>query len=242
MPANQIWPLHWHDDWMFITILDGSVLVGDWVMRPGDVLVTAPDVEYGPLLNGPRGCQLLEVFSHNSKGGGYSPEYHDHPTLVGPGRLLYRPDIFKYGPAGVFHFVPRPAGAQRNDGHQTMKIDDTAGLTKGRLDPGSRWDLGPPGDPDRGAALATVLEPGETVPAHQLGDWRWSLITEGELTLGGRKLTRDDIIITEPNVPVPGMVAGPGGTRLLELCRTVAGEVRHPLPDRPRQDPERKQG
>jgi hypothetical protein len=226
MPANQIWPLHWHDDWMFITVLDGSVLVGDWVMRRGDVLVTAPYVEYGPLLNGPRGCQLLEVFSRNKKGGGYAAEYHDHPTLVGPGRLVYRPGVYKYGPAGAFSFGARPSGAERNAGNQTMTIDGTAGLLKGSLTQDGRWDLGAIDDPDRGVALSTRLAPGERIPAHQLRDWRWSLVMDGDMTLGDRHLGVDDIVITEPNAQIPDAVAGPSGVQLLELCRTAAAETR----------------
>jgi hypothetical protein len=226
MPANQIWPLHWHDDWMFITPLDGSVLVGDWLMRPGDVLVTAPFVEYGPLVVGPRGCQLLEIFSRNKKGGGYAREYHDHPTLVGPGRLMYRPGIYTYGPAGAFNFGSRPAGSEGNEGNQTMRIDGTPGLFKGSLANGGRWDLGALGDPERGVALGTRLAPGEVIPAHRLHDWRWSLVTAGDMTLGGRQLSRDDIVITEPHVDVPETVAGAQGAQLLELCRTAAAETR----------------
>jgi hypothetical protein len=226
MPANQIWPLHWHDDWMFITVLDGSVLVGDWVMRRGDVLVTAPDVEYGPLLNGPHGCQLLEVFSRNRKGGGYAGEYHDHPTLMGPGRLMYRPGIYSYGAAGTFNFGARPPGAERNEGNQTMKIDGTPGLFKGNLAHGERWDLGASDDPERGVALSTKIAPGEIIPAYRLNDWRWSLVTEGELTLGGRHLVVDDIVITEPHAAVPEAVAGPDGAQLVELCRTASAETR----------------
>lgn len=228
MPANQIWPLHWHDDWMFIVVLSGSVLAGDWHMRPGDVLVTEPNVEYGPLLNGPHGCQLLEVFSRNSKGGGYAPEYHDHPTLVGPGRVKYRPGIYKYGPAGVFNFVPRSPAAKRNEGNQTMKIDETPGLRKGHLAGGERWELGYGSDPERGLALATDLAPGEGITPHRIGDWRWTLLLEGDLTIGARRLTAGDILITEPGFTVPGIVAGGQGTRLLELCRTVAGDPRVP--------------
>jgi hypothetical protein len=226
MPANQLWPLHWHDDWMFITVLDGSVLVGDWEMRRGDVLVTEPFVEYGPLLNGPRGCQLLEIFSKNKKGGGYAAEYHDHPTLVGPGRLKYRDGIYKYGKAGVFDFGDRPAGSEHNAGNQTMTIEGTPGLHKGSLVDGGRWDLGAPDDPQRGVGLGTNLVPGEEIPAHRLRDWRWSLVTAGELTLGDRRLTVDDIVITEPGVDVPAAVAGAEGAQLLELCRTAAAEQR----------------
>ncbi|HSV82967.1 MAG TPA: hypothetical protein VLK85_27535 [Ramlibacter sp.] len=225
MPPNQLWPLHWHDDWMFITILAGSALVGDWVMRRGDVLVTAPYVEYGPLLNGPHGCQLLEVFSRNRKSGGYAREYHDHPTLVGPGRLMYRPGIYKYGQAGVFNFTDRPPGSERNEGHSSMKLD-APGLFKGSLNGGGRWDLGEPADPERGLALATLFAPGERVAPHRLKDWRWALVMEGSLTIGDRHLTPDDIVIIEPGAVVPELVAGTGGAQLLELCRTAAAEAR----------------
>ncbi|WP_020572734.1 cupin domain-containing protein [Parafrankia discariae] len=226
MPANQIWPLHWHDDWMFITVLDGSVLVGDWLMRPGDVLVTAPNVEYGPLVNGPRGCQLLEVFARNRKGGGYAPEYHDHPTLRGPGRVMYRPGIYKYGPAGVFNFSARPSGSEANEGNQTMTIDGTPGLFKGSLTGGGRWELGESDDPDRGIALSTNLAPGGKIPSHRLLDWRWSLVIGGGLTLGSRRLNVGDIVIAESESAIPEAEAGTAGARLLEFGRTVRSETR----------------
>ena len=226
MPANQIWPLHWHDDWMFIVVLDGSLLMGDWVMERGDVLVTQPYVEYGPLINGPRGCQLLEVFAKNQKNGGYAREYHDHPTLTWPGRNVYRPGIYKYGKAAVFNFADRPPGSEQNEGHSAMKIDEVKTLQKGRLGGGDRWDLGPKDDPDRASALDTFLQPGETIPSYRLADWRWTLILEGDLTLGDRHLTADDILIVEPDSVVPETTAGPDGVHLLELCRTVAAEDR----------------
>jgi hypothetical protein len=46
------------------------------------------------------------------------------------------------------------------------------------------------------------------------------------MTLGGRQLSRDDIVITEPHVDVPETVAGAQGAQLLELCRTAAAETR----------------
>ncbi|MFF8021829.1 hypothetical protein ACFZDJ_11990 [Streptomyces sp. NPDC007896] len=211
---------------MFITPLDGSALVGDWLMRPGDVLVTAPFVEYGPLVIGPRGCQLLEIFSRNTKGGGYAREYHDHPTLVGPGRLMYRPGIYTYGPAGAFNFGARPPGSERNEGNQTTRIEGTPGLFKGSLVKGGRWDLGSIDDAERGVALGTRLAPGEVIPSHRLRDWRWSLVTGGDLALGGRRLSVDGIVITEPHVGVPETVAGAQGAQLLELCRTAVSESR----------------
>ncbi|MEV4237025.1 hypothetical protein AB0J47_17810 [Nocardia sp. NPDC049737] len=139
---------------------------------------------------------------------------------------MYRPGIFKYGPAGAFNFGSRPPGAEQNHGNQTMKIDGTPGLVKGTLTNVGRWDLGPSDDPDRGVALGTRLAPGEKIPAHKLRDWCWSLVTDGDLTLGERRLAVDDIVITEPNIEVPEAVAGPNGVQLLELCRTAASETR----------------
>jgi hypothetical protein len=46
------------------------------------------------------------------------------------------------------------------------------------------------------------------------------------LTLGGRHLVVDDIVITEPHAAVPEAVAGPDGAQLVELCRTASAETR----------------
>ena len=62
MPPNQLWPMHWHDCWTLVIVLEGKCLIGDWCMEPGDVFVAAPSVEYGPLVIGPSGCRLFEVF------------------------------------------------------------------------------------------------------------------------------------------------------------------------------------
>ena len=42
MAPNQYWPLHWHDCWTAVVILDGSLLMGDWWMERGDVLIAEP--------------------------------------------------------------------------------------------------------------------------------------------------------------------------------------------------------
>ncbi len=63
MPPNQIWPMHWHDCWTVVVILEGKCQIGDWYMMQGDVFVAAPSIEYGPLLIGPMGCRLLEIFA-----------------------------------------------------------------------------------------------------------------------------------------------------------------------------------
>ena len=49
-----------------VVVLDGGLLMGDWWMERGDVLIAAPGVEYGMLLNGPQGCQLLEIFARDT--------------------------------------------------------------------------------------------------------------------------------------------------------------------------------
>ena len=103
MPPNQYWPLHWHDSWIAIVVLDGSCLVGDWWMQPGDVLVSGASVEYGPLVNGPKGCQLFEIFAREVGAlGGYASEYHDHPTLHAAGTMT----------GGTPRFLPRPSGSE----------------------------------------------------------------------------------------------------------------------------------
>src|SRR5260221_9970291 len=40
MPPNQYWPLHWHDCWTVVLILEGQCCIGDWWMKPGDVFIT----------------------------------------------------------------------------------------------------------------------------------------------------------------------------------------------------------
>jgi hypothetical protein len=91
-----------------------------------------------------------------------------------------------------------------------MRIEGTPGLFKGSPTKDGRWDLGATDDPDRGVALGTRLAPGEVIPAHRLRDWRWSLVTGGDLTLGGRRLSVDGIVITEPHVDVPETGRSPG--------------------------------
>ena len=84
MPPNQIWPMHWHDCWTVVVVIEGRCLIGDWYMKTGDVFVAAPSIEYGPLVIGSMGCRLLEIFGDlKLSPGGYGPEYRDHPTLQG---------------------------------------------------------------------------------------------------------------------------------------------------------------
>jgi hypothetical protein len=47
LPANQLWPLHWHDCWTAVVVFEGQCLIGDWWMQPGDLFITEPSL--GPL-------------------------------------------------------------------------------------------------------------------------------------------------------------------------------------------------
>jgi quercetin dioxygenase-like cupin family protein len=212
MPPNQYWPLHWHNTWIAVIILDGTCLVGDWWMQRGDVLTSAPALEYGPLLNGPSGCQMLEIMARGrGAGGGYAPEYEDHPTLANGGPAT-----------GVAEFKPRPKGSERNAGRQTLPNGGVEGITMGQLKGGQRWDLGEPDDPQRGVLLDTTFQPGENYPAHTHADWRALLVMDGSMNIGDREITSDDVVIIEPNAEVGAFEPGPRGIHVLEVARTAA--------------------
>jgi quercetin dioxygenase-like cupin family protein len=212
LAPNQYWPLHWHDTWISIVVLDGTCLVGDWWMQRGDVLISAAGLEYGPLVSGPSGCQLIEIFARGMDAfGGYAYEYRDHPTLAswGPG-------------GGLAEFMARPKGSEHNAGRQSLPTDGVAGLAKGQIRGGQRWDLGEPDDPERGVLLDTRLEPGEDFPAHTHADWRALLVMDGSLKVGDRVLAVDDLLIAEPHGEVGSFEPGPQGVHLLEVARTAA--------------------
>jgi len=210
LPANQIWPLHWHDCWVGIVILDGACMIGDWWMKPGDVLITEGSLEYGPLVIGPKGCRMFEIFAklHLSPGG-YSPEYRDHPTLQ-DGRV-------------PFVFTERSALNKRNDGRQTLPVDGVKGLTKGRLTPGAQWDLGKASDADRGIMKVSQLAAGQSLKPHAYADWHGILVCEGSLEIAGRPADKDAYLRIRPYSNVDEIKAGPKGALLLELARTTSG-------------------
>jgi len=210
MPANQFWPMHWHDCWIAVVVMDGTVLIGDWWMQPGDVLISPAKVEYGPVLNGPKGCQLLEIFAQDVRsGGGYGPEFHDHPTL-------------RYRQAAA-NFAPRPRGSEHNEGNQTTPLATVAGLRTGHLKGGQRWDLGDAEDPERGVMLDTRLDAGTVVSARRFADWRGILLWDGGLRAGDAELSKDDLLIVEPGAVLPAFEVGPQGAHMMEFVRTAAG-------------------
>ncbi|HZS13254.1 MAG TPA: hypothetical protein VFC09_01520 [Candidatus Dormibacteraeota bacterium] len=214
MARNQFWPMHWHDCWIAVIVIDGSVLIGDWWMNPGDVLISPARVEYGPVLNGPKGCQLLEVFAQDVlSGGGYGPEFHDHPTLA-------HLQTAKSGKAA--NFLPRPAGSEHNLGNQTTPLAGVAGVRTGKLQGGQRWDLGEAADPGRGVMLDTRLPASVSIPAHHHRDWRALLLWNGSMRIGDVELTKDDLLIVEPGAEVPAAVTGAYGVHMTEFARTAA--------------------
>jgi hypothetical protein len=206
MPPNQLWPMHWHDCWTVVVIIEGKCLIGDWYMEPGDVFVAAPSIEYGPLVIGPMGCRLLEIFGDLALSpGGYGPEYRDHPTL-------------RYGNHA---FKPREGGNRRNEGHSSLPVTDGDGMWKSCLAPGWSWDLGEAGDPNRGVVRDWRLAAGESIAARERGDWYCALVLGGSIVAGGKTLVRDDVLIAERGSAVPQVIAGKDGVHLLELFRTA---------------------
>ncbi len=207
MPANQYYPLHWHGCWIAVIVLDGTVLIGDWWMKPGDVLVSAADLEYGPVVNGPEGCQLFEIFAQDHIAlGGYASEYHDHPTLQGM-------------PKAFFERTPEN---KRNIGNQVLPNAGVNGLFTGRFEGENQFDLGEPEDPERGIFKSTTMAKGHVRPAHTYADWHAILIMEGGLRVGSHALQKHDVLVIEPNRRVDAITA-PDGAHLMEVARTAKG-------------------
>jgi hypothetical protein len=210
LPANQIWPLHWHDCWVAVVILEGDCMIGDWWMKPGDVLITAAGVEYGPLLIGPDGCRMFEIFARlHLQSGGYAREYRDHPTLQDG--------------AYPFNFTERRGDNQRNEGRQTLPIDGVAGLVKGKLSEGAQWDLGEPGDDERGVMKVHGIAAGASLAARRYSDWHALMVMEGELQFAGHTLGKDDYLLVQPNCHIDALSAGRDGALVIEVVRTARG-------------------
>ena len=211
LPPNQFWPLHWHDCWIAVVILDGLCLIGDWWMEPGDVLISAAELEYGPVVAGPDGCQLFEVGAQaHLFAGGYAPEYADHVTLQG---------------SGPFTFVPRSERNRRNEGKQALPVDGVDGSPRAtsrratggisvtrRIRTGRRWHC-------------AVFAPGATIAPHTYGDWHWALVTRGSARLGPHELTMDDVLVVEPGAPGAPDRRGPRRHRMVRSRSSLPGRA-----------------
>ncbi len=208
LPANQMWPLHWHDCWVGIVILEGSCLIGDWWMAPGDVLITGASLEYGPLLIGPHGCRMFEIFAKlHLQVGGYAPEYHDHPTLQGASM--------------GFNFQARDGVNRRNEGHQCLPLGGVEGFTKGKLTAGSQWSLGSHDDPQRGMMKVTSLARGQSLNPRSYEDWQAILVVDGSVQLGDRTLGRDQYLLVRPHSQVDQIRCDHQDALLLQVSRTA---------------------
>jgi anti-sigma factor ChrR (cupin superfamily) len=64
LAPNAINVRHAHDCWRFEVVVQGTLDVGDRVLKPGDVMLTEPKVAYGPHVAGPEGCVTFEIFSN----------------------------------------------------------------------------------------------------------------------------------------------------------------------------------
>jgi hypothetical protein len=208
MPPNQLWPLHWHGCWIAVLVLDGALLIGDWWMKPGDMLISATDVEYGPVVNGPEGAHIFEIFAKNHvAAGGYAPEYRDHPTLQG----------------WTYNFQERSPLNQRNNGRQVLPNAGVEGLVMSRLEPEKVWDLGAANDPNRGLMKDTRLAPGQKRPPHSYADWHGIFVLDGTVRVGDRTLARNDVLILKPGAPVETLEGGADGAHLFEVSRIAKG-------------------
>lgn len=64
MPPNFTTPRHYHDTRRVEIIIQGSLEIGDRVLRPGDVMITPPGEWYGPYVTGPNGATTAEIGGH----------------------------------------------------------------------------------------------------------------------------------------------------------------------------------
>ena len=63
LPPNYVLIRHAHECYRVEVIIEGTVHVGDRVLRAGDVSVSGPGIAYGPHTAGPTGCLTVEIFS-----------------------------------------------------------------------------------------------------------------------------------------------------------------------------------
>lgn len=207
-PGFQSYPPLWYDCWSASILLDGECAIGDWMMTPGDVAIIAPGVEYGPIQAGPSGAQTLKVVARLHMGKGcFGLEHRDHPMLAGT----------------TATFMERPPHNRHNEGRAMVPVDGLDGLVRGRLAPGAAWDLGEPGDPERGQLRYVVLAPGETLQPRRFHDWSALVMLGGGMQLGSQQLVRQDILTLAPGSRLDAVQAGPDGMELLEVLRTAPG-------------------
>lgn len=63
MEPGYVLPRHAHDCYRLEIVVQGSLDVGERVLKPGDVMITEPGILYGPHTAGPEGCVSFEICS-----------------------------------------------------------------------------------------------------------------------------------------------------------------------------------
>lgn len=65
MGPGWVLPRHAHDCYRFEIIVQGTLDVGERILKPGDVMISDPGISYGPHVAGPEGCTTFEIFSNH---------------------------------------------------------------------------------------------------------------------------------------------------------------------------------
>jgi anti-sigma factor ChrR (cupin superfamily) len=63
MAPNWTTVRHAHEGWRMEIVVQGTLDVGERVLKPGDVMLSEPGEAYGPHTAGPEGCVTFEVFT-----------------------------------------------------------------------------------------------------------------------------------------------------------------------------------
>lgn len=63
LEPGYVLPRHAHDCYRCEIIIQGSLDIGDKILRAGDMMFSNPRVLYGPHVAGPEGCITIEIFS-----------------------------------------------------------------------------------------------------------------------------------------------------------------------------------
>ena len=64
MAPNFVSVRHAHPCHRFEVVVQGTLDVGEHILKAGDVMITEPGVAYGPHVAGPEGCTTFEFFTN----------------------------------------------------------------------------------------------------------------------------------------------------------------------------------
>jgi|SRR6266540_6443587 hypothetical protein len=65
MGPGWVLPRHAHDCYRFEIVTQGTLDVGERILKTGDVMISEPGIAYGPHVAGPEGCTTFEIFSNH---------------------------------------------------------------------------------------------------------------------------------------------------------------------------------